>query len=163
MEAAKIGDGPHASPKGLRHGFGVNAVSRGIPLNMVQNGKVDGSRPVIHDSNLCRRRGGRGKKHRRQDVVRQTMNLLSNDAFLRWAAPHGTGLDPRYPELLAFVPKRGQPVLGHALRFARNACLGVLLLDALDPWRNCWIYKRAGSWSFSRMQARTPRTVRKTS
>ncbi len=30
------GDGPHACPKGLRHGFGVQAVSRGIALNMVQ-------------------------------------------------------------------------------------------------------------------------------
>jgi integrase/recombinase XerD len=29
-------DGPHASPKGLRHGFGVAAVSVGIPLNLVQ-------------------------------------------------------------------------------------------------------------------------------
>jgi integrase/recombinase XerD len=29
-------DGPHASPKGLRHGFGVTAVSAGIPLNLVQ-------------------------------------------------------------------------------------------------------------------------------
>jgi len=32
MEAAEL-DGPHASPKGLRHGFGVAA---GIPLNLVQ-------------------------------------------------------------------------------------------------------------------------------
>jgi integrase len=29
-------DGPHAAPKGLRHGFGVAAVSAGIPLNLVQ-------------------------------------------------------------------------------------------------------------------------------
>ncbi len=29
-------EGPHASPKGLRHGFGVAAVSAGIPLNLVQ-------------------------------------------------------------------------------------------------------------------------------
>lgn len=36
MEAAGIRYGPQASPKGLRHGFGVAAVSRGIPLNMVQ-------------------------------------------------------------------------------------------------------------------------------
>jgi integrase len=36
MEEAKVGEGPHASPKGLRHGFGVAAVSAGIPLNMVQ-------------------------------------------------------------------------------------------------------------------------------
>jgi integrase/recombinase XerD len=28
--------GPHASPKGLRHCFGVQAVSKGIALNMVQ-------------------------------------------------------------------------------------------------------------------------------
>ena len=29
-------DGPHALPKGLRHGFGVAAVTAGIPLNLVQ-------------------------------------------------------------------------------------------------------------------------------
>jgi integrase/recombinase XerD len=36
IKAAGIPDGPHASPKGLRHGFGVTAVSKGIALNMVQ-------------------------------------------------------------------------------------------------------------------------------
>ncbi|MGE4045281.1 MAG: tyrosine-type recombinase/integrase [Acetobacteraceae bacterium] len=35
MTAARL-DGPYASPKGLRHGFGVAAVSAGIPLNLVQ-------------------------------------------------------------------------------------------------------------------------------
>ena len=35
MVAARL-EGPHASPKGLRHGFGVAAISAGIPLNMVQ-------------------------------------------------------------------------------------------------------------------------------
>lgn len=35
MDKAGI-DGPQASPKGLRHGFGVAAVQAGIPLNMVQ-------------------------------------------------------------------------------------------------------------------------------
>ena len=33
MEAAGL-DGPHASPKGLRHGFGVAAVSAGIPSTL---------------------------------------------------------------------------------------------------------------------------------
>jgi integrase len=35
MEAAGL-DGPQASPKGLRHGFGVAAVSAGVPLDLVQ-------------------------------------------------------------------------------------------------------------------------------
>ena len=35
MQVARL-DGPHASPKGLRHGFGVTAVCAGIPLNLVQ-------------------------------------------------------------------------------------------------------------------------------
>jgi len=35
MEVAGL-EGPQASPKGLRHGFGVAAVSAGIPLNLVQ-------------------------------------------------------------------------------------------------------------------------------
>jgi len=29
-------NGPQATPKGLRHGFGVQAVNAGVPLNMVQ-------------------------------------------------------------------------------------------------------------------------------
>src|SRR3954470_18965019 len=36
MAVAGILDGPHTCPKSLRHGFGVQAVSRGIALNMVQ-------------------------------------------------------------------------------------------------------------------------------
>ena len=36
IAAAGIADGPHACPKGLRHGFGMQAVSRGIALNMIQ-------------------------------------------------------------------------------------------------------------------------------
>jgi site-specific recombinase XerD len=35
MTSARL-EGPHASPKGLRHGFGVAAASAGIPLNLVQ-------------------------------------------------------------------------------------------------------------------------------
>jgi site-specific recombinase XerD len=35
MEAAGI-TGLHATPKGLRHGFGVKAATNGVPLNMVQ-------------------------------------------------------------------------------------------------------------------------------
>jgi integrase/recombinase XerD len=36
MEAAGLTGNPAATPKGLRHCFGVTAVSSGIPLNMVQ-------------------------------------------------------------------------------------------------------------------------------
>ena len=35
IAAAGIPDGPHACSKELRHGFGVQAVSRGIALNVV--------------------------------------------------------------------------------------------------------------------------------
>jgi integrase/recombinase XerD len=35
MQAAGL-EGPQASPKGLRHGLGVAAVSAGVPLNLVQ-------------------------------------------------------------------------------------------------------------------------------
>lgn len=35
MEAAGIEDGPHKCPKGLRHGYGVHAISSGVPLNML--------------------------------------------------------------------------------------------------------------------------------
>lgn len=36
MDAAEIADGPHKSPKGLRHGYGVAAVSSGVPPNMLK-------------------------------------------------------------------------------------------------------------------------------
>lgn len=35
MDEAGIPDGPHKCPKGLRHGFGVHAISKGVPLNML--------------------------------------------------------------------------------------------------------------------------------
>lgn len=36
MREAKIGTGPHATPKGLRHAFGVHAIRSGIPITLVQ-------------------------------------------------------------------------------------------------------------------------------
>ena len=36
MIEAGIPDAPHRSPKGLRHGFGINAVVSGVPLHMLQ-------------------------------------------------------------------------------------------------------------------------------
>lgn len=35
MIAAGIEKGPHRCPKGLRHGYGIHAISRGVPLNML--------------------------------------------------------------------------------------------------------------------------------
>lgn len=35
MANADIEIGPQTSPKGLRHGYGVNAISKGVPLNML--------------------------------------------------------------------------------------------------------------------------------
>lgn len=36
MTEAGIPDAPHRSPKGLRHGFGINATVNGVPLHMLQ-------------------------------------------------------------------------------------------------------------------------------
>ena len=36
MDAAGIGDGPHRCPKGLRHGFGINAILKGVPVTSLQ-------------------------------------------------------------------------------------------------------------------------------
>jgi integrase/recombinase XerD len=35
MRAAGIPDGPHRCPKGVRHGFAIHALSKGVPLPMV--------------------------------------------------------------------------------------------------------------------------------
>lgn len=36
MREARIPGGPHATPRGLRHGFGLHAIHAGVPLNLVQ-------------------------------------------------------------------------------------------------------------------------------
>ncbi len=36
MDSSGIQPGPHLCPKGLRHGYGIHAISRGVPLNMLQ-------------------------------------------------------------------------------------------------------------------------------
>ncbi|MGD9804096.1 MAG: tyrosine-type recombinase/integrase [Hyphomicrobiaceae bacterium] len=36
MRTAGIASGPHATPKGLRHGFGLHAILSGVPINLVQ-------------------------------------------------------------------------------------------------------------------------------
>jgi integrase len=36
MNDAGIPLGPHATPKGLRHGFGLHAIRCGVPINLVQ-------------------------------------------------------------------------------------------------------------------------------
>jgi integrase len=36
MRSADIGAGPHRTPKGLRHAFGLHAIRSGVPLNFVQ-------------------------------------------------------------------------------------------------------------------------------
>lgn len=36
MEQADIPDGKHRSPKGLRHAYGINAIRKNVPLNMLQ-------------------------------------------------------------------------------------------------------------------------------
>ena len=36
MAAADLPAGPHLTPKGLRHSYGVHAIASGVPLNMLQ-------------------------------------------------------------------------------------------------------------------------------
>lgn len=36
MDEAGIVSGPHATPKGLRHAFGLHAIRSGVPINLVQ-------------------------------------------------------------------------------------------------------------------------------
>jgi integrase/recombinase XerD len=59
--------GPHASLKGLRHGFGVATVSAGIPLNLVQ--KWLGHAQLTTTAIYANARRRRGTEYRRQDVV----------------------------------------------------------------------------------------------
>ena len=59
-------EGPHASPKGLRHGFGVAAVTADAPLNLVQKWLAHAqlSTTAIYADTV-----GAEEGHRQQDVV----------------------------------------------------------------------------------------------
>ena len=56
MGAANIAEGVHRTPKGLRHAYAINALDKGVPLNMVV--QVDGTRL---DGNHCHLRQCRGR------------------------------------------------------------------------------------------------------
>ena len=53
MKEAGI-SGPQATPKGLRHGYGVHAIQSGIPLNLLQRwmGHTDISTTAIYANAL---------------------------------------------------------------------------------------------------------------
>lgn len=36
MREAAVAEGPHMTPKGLRHSYGIHAIRSGVPLNLVQ-------------------------------------------------------------------------------------------------------------------------------
>lgn len=36
MRETAIAEGPHMTPKGLRHSFDIHAIRSGVPLNLVQ-------------------------------------------------------------------------------------------------------------------------------
>lgn len=36
MREAAIAEGPHMTPKGLRHSYGIHAIRSSVPLNLVQ-------------------------------------------------------------------------------------------------------------------------------
>ena len=78
------------------------------------------------------------------------MELTTNDAFLRWAKPFGIGLNPEYPQLISFVPERGDSRFW-ATPYDADEKLAMITvcLDALDPWQSCWAYKREGGWTFA--------------
>jgi integrase/recombinase XerD len=43
MREAAVPEGPHMTPKGLRHSFGIHAIRSGVPLNLVQRWLGHGS------------------------------------------------------------------------------------------------------------------------
>ena len=69
MQAAGL-EGVPASPKGLRHGFGVAAVTAGIPLNLVQKWLGHGQNSARTVLGLSVSRGGR--RYDVQAAKRQT-------------------------------------------------------------------------------------------
>jgi integrase/recombinase XerD len=83
-------NGTHASPKGLRHGFGVSAIQAGVPLNMVQRwlGHADMKTTAIYTSaigpeerDIAARMWGRAfESHEKPTAVRPDP----------WPRPRGT-------------------------------------------------------------------------
>jgi len=66
MIEAGLPDAPHRSPKGLRHGFGINATVNGVPLHMLQ--QLAWPRAAQQHGDLCRCGGPGRAGHRSKDV-----------------------------------------------------------------------------------------------
>ena len=71
--------GPQASPKGLRHGFGVACIERDPPQSRAA---LAGPCAALHDSDLCRRGGRRGAPYCRPPLELTRGNLMGQ--ILRW-------------------------------------------------------------------------------
>lgn len=78
------------------------------------------------------------------------MELVANQRFLDWAQRHGISRHPKYQEILSFVPEQGESRFWPTpFDLDEKLALLTVALDALDPWRSCWVYKRTGGWTFS--------------
>ena len=79
MSAARIPPGPHCSPKGLRHGFGVHALLSGVSLNQLQ--RWMGHADIAVTSIYARAYGPEERRIARQ------MWRVSPLAWRRWLPP----------------------------------------------------------------------------
>ena len=86
IKAAGIPDGPHASPKGFRHGFGVTAVSQG---HRAQHGpEMAWSRSAYYHGYLCKRSGRGGAVNRLQDVELREHEEQTHRRIFKSPLPH---------------------------------------------------------------------------
>jgi hypothetical protein len=81
MKAAKV-RGPHATPKGLRHGFGIKAITYGVPLKHAA--AVVRARAAFDDILHIRRCNGAGEAAASRSYVavkaESATSLLVEDA-----------------------------------------------------------------------------------
>jgi len=77
------------------------------------------------------------------------MKTHKEKQFLKWATDHGMGLDERWPDsaVLTFKPA------AHLDRFwetpsepERRSYFLSLMLDLMDKWKACFVWRHMGSW-----------------
>ena len=98
MAVAKIPPGPHCCPKGLRHGFGVNAVLSGVALTQLQvwMGHADLATTGIYTRAL-------GREERRIAKKMWRIRPLNWRVWLAWLRLHAIDLMHRLAHKLAQI------------------------------------------------------------
>lgn len=78
-----------------------------------------------------------------------SMKATETNLFLDWARDNGIGFDPRFepPQTLVYLDgENGSVRLCYPQSSAQIPWFIEGVLTAIDPWKECWAYRRSDDW-----------------